>query len=82
MLPNIMGNGVVIMLREIDAPIRVFGQALAGLRTAYKISNRNSLARSPAMADRLIWLNSGCAGNAGLLWSGQVGSWRRSGTQS
>jgi methyl-accepting chemotaxis protein len=32
-----MGNGVVIMMREIDAPVRVFGKHWGGLRTAYKI---------------------------------------------
>ena len=32
-----MGNGVVIMMREIDAPIRVFGKHWGGFRTAYKI---------------------------------------------
>ncbi len=29
--PRDMGNGVVIMMREIDAPIRVFGQSLGRL---------------------------------------------------
>jgi methyl-accepting chemotaxis protein len=32
-----MGNGVVIMMREIDAPVRVFGEHWGGFRTAYKI---------------------------------------------
>jgi methyl-accepting chemotaxis protein len=32
-----MGNGVVIMMREIDAPIRLFGKHWGGFRTAYKI---------------------------------------------
>ena len=32
-----MGNGVVIMMREIDAPVRVFGKHWGGFRTAYKI---------------------------------------------
>jgi methyl-accepting chemotaxis protein len=32
-----MGNGVVVMMREIDAPIRVFGKHWGGFRTAYKI---------------------------------------------
>jgi methyl-accepting chemotaxis protein len=32
-----MGNGIVIMMREIDAPIRVFGKHWGGFRTAYKI---------------------------------------------
>ena len=31
-----MGNGVV-MMREIDAPVRVFGKHWGGFRTAYKI---------------------------------------------
>ena len=35
--PRDMGNGVVIMMREIDAPIRVFGKHWGALRTAYKI---------------------------------------------
>ena len=35
--PRDMGNGVVIMMREIDAPIRVFGKHWGGFRTAYKI---------------------------------------------
>jgi methyl-accepting chemotaxis protein len=35
--PRDMGNGVVIMMREIDAPVRVFGKHWGGLRTAYKI---------------------------------------------
>jgi methyl-accepting chemotaxis protein len=32
-----MGNGVIVMMREIDAPIRVFGKHWGGFRTAYKI---------------------------------------------
>jgi methyl-accepting chemotaxis protein len=32
-----MGNGVIIMMREIDAPLRVFGKHWGGLRTAYKM---------------------------------------------
>ncbi|TMJ02373.1 MAG: methyl-accepting chemotaxis protein [Alphaproteobacteria bacterium] len=32
-----MGNGVVVMMREIDAPVRVFGKHWGGFRTAYKI---------------------------------------------
>ncbi|MGB9367683.1 MAG: chemotaxis protein, partial [Xanthobacteraceae bacterium] len=32
-----MGNGVVIMMREIDAPVRVFGKHWGGFRTAYKL---------------------------------------------
>jgi methyl-accepting chemotaxis protein len=35
--PREMGNGVVIMMREIDAPVRVFGKHWGGFRTAYKI---------------------------------------------
>ena len=35
--PRDMGNGVIVMMREIDAPIRVFGQHWGGFRTAYKI---------------------------------------------
>ena len=35
--PRDMGSGVVIMMREIDAPIRVFGKHWGGFRTAYKI---------------------------------------------
>ena len=34
--PRDMGNGVIIMMREIDAPLRVFGQHWGGFRTAYK----------------------------------------------
>lgn len=32
-----MGNGVVVMMREIDAPVRVFGKHWGAFRTAYKI---------------------------------------------
>ena len=39
--PRDMGNGVVIMMREIDAPIRVFGKHWGGFRTAYKTLKRN-----------------------------------------
>jgi methyl-accepting chemotaxis protein len=35
--PRDMGNGVIIMMREIDAPIRVFGKHWGGFRTAYKL---------------------------------------------
>lgn len=35
--PRDMGNGVVIMMTEIDAPIRVFGKHWGGFRSAYKI---------------------------------------------
>jgi methyl-accepting chemotaxis protein len=35
--PRDMGNGVVVMMREIDAPIRVFGKHWGAFRTAYKI---------------------------------------------
>jgi methyl-accepting chemotaxis protein len=34
--PRDMGNGVTVMMREIDAPIRVFGRHWGGFRTAYK----------------------------------------------
>jgi methyl-accepting chemotaxis protein len=32
-----MGNGVTVVMREIDAPIRVFGKHWGGFRTAYKL---------------------------------------------
>jgi methyl-accepting chemotaxis protein len=32
-----MGNGVTVMTREIDAPIRVFGKHWGGFRTSYKL---------------------------------------------
>lgn len=35
--PRDMGNGVTIVMREIDAPIRVFGQHWGGFRSAYKL---------------------------------------------
>jgi methyl-accepting chemotaxis protein len=35
--PRDMGNGIVTMMREIDAPIRVFGKHWGGFRTAYKL---------------------------------------------
>jgi methyl-accepting chemotaxis protein len=35
--PRDMGNGVTIMMREIDIPIRVFGRHWGGFRTAYKL---------------------------------------------
>ncbi|MEJ0076086.1 MAG: methyl-accepting chemotaxis protein [Alphaproteobacteria bacterium] len=35
--PRDMGNGVIIMMREIDAPVRVFGKHWGGFRTAYKL---------------------------------------------
>jgi len=35
--PRDMGNGVTIMMREIDAPIRVRGKHWGGFRTAYKL---------------------------------------------
>ncbi len=35
--PRDMGTGVVIMMREIDAPVRLFGKHWGGFRTAYKI---------------------------------------------
>jgi methyl-accepting chemotaxis protein len=36
--PRDMGNGVIIMMREIDVPVRVFGKHWGGFRTAYKMS--------------------------------------------
>jgi methyl-accepting chemotaxis protein len=35
--PRDMGTGVIIMMREIDAPLRVFGKHWGGFRTAYKL---------------------------------------------
>jgi methyl-accepting chemotaxis protein len=35
--PRDMGNGVTIMMQEIDAPIRVFGKHWGGFRTAYTL---------------------------------------------
>jgi methyl-accepting chemotaxis protein len=35
--PRDMGNGVTIMMQEIDAPIRVHGKHWGGFRTAYKL---------------------------------------------
>lgn len=35
--PRDMGNGVIVVMREIDAPIRIFGKHWGGFRTAYKI---------------------------------------------
>jgi methyl-accepting chemotaxis protein len=34
--PRDMGNGVVIMMSEIDSPIRVFGKHWGGFRSAYR----------------------------------------------
>jgi methyl-accepting chemotaxis protein len=34
--PRDMGNGVTVMMSEVDAPIRVFGKHWGGFRTAYK----------------------------------------------
>ncbi|MDP2410542.1 MAG: methyl-accepting chemotaxis protein [Pseudolabrys sp.] len=34
--PRDMGNGIEILMREIDVPIRVFGRHWGGFRTAYK----------------------------------------------
>jgi len=34
--PRDMGNGVTVMVREIDAPVRVFGKHWGGFRTSYK----------------------------------------------
>ncbi len=35
--PRDMGGGVVVVMREIDSPIRVFGKHWGAFRTAYKI---------------------------------------------
>jgi methyl-accepting chemotaxis protein len=35
--PRDMGNGVTVVVREIDAPIRVFGKHWGGFRTAYTL---------------------------------------------
>jgi methyl-accepting chemotaxis protein len=35
--PRDMGNGVTIVMREIDAPIRVFGKHWGSFRSAYKL---------------------------------------------
>src|SRR5580704_13584331 len=35
--PREMGNGVTIMMREVDAPIRIFGKHWGGFRTAYRL---------------------------------------------
>lgn len=35
--PRDMGGGVIVVMREIDVPIRVFGKHWGGFRTAYKI---------------------------------------------
>jgi methyl-accepting chemotaxis protein len=35
--PRDMGAGVTVMMREIDAPIRVFGKHWGGFRSAYKL---------------------------------------------
>ena len=35
--PRDMGNGVTVVMREIDAPIRVFGKHWGGFRTAYTL---------------------------------------------
>lgn len=34
--PRDMGNGVIVLMQEIDVPIRVFGKHWGGFRTAYK----------------------------------------------
>jgi len=34
--PREMGNGVIVLMREIDVPIRVFGKHWGGFRAAYK----------------------------------------------
>jgi len=35
--PREMGNGLTVMMREIDAPIRVHGKHWGGFRTAYRL---------------------------------------------
>ena len=35
--PRDMGNGVIVMMKEIDAPIRVLGKHWGGFRMAYRI---------------------------------------------
>ena len=35
--PRDMGNGITIMMREVDAPIRVLGKHWGGFRSAYKL---------------------------------------------
>ncbi|HLL28949.1 MAG TPA: methyl-accepting chemotaxis protein [Xanthobacteraceae bacterium] len=35
--PRDMGNGVIIMMKEIDAPLRVLGKHWGGLRMAYQL---------------------------------------------
>ncbi len=35
--PRDMGDGVIVVMREIDVPVRVFGKHWGGFRTAYKI---------------------------------------------
>jgi methyl-accepting chemotaxis protein len=35
--PRDMGNGIIVMMREVDAPIRVFGEHWGGFRTAYRM---------------------------------------------
>jgi methyl-accepting chemotaxis protein len=35
--PRDMGNGITIMMQEIDAPIRVNGKHWGGFRTAYRL---------------------------------------------
>ena len=37
--PRDMGNGVIVMMREIDAPLRVFGRHWGGFRTAYRFED-------------------------------------------
>jgi methyl-accepting chemotaxis protein len=34
--PREMGNGVIVLMREIDVPVRVFGKHWGGFRAAYK----------------------------------------------
>ncbi|HEY8566432.1 MAG TPA: methyl-accepting chemotaxis protein [Beijerinckiaceae bacterium] len=35
--PRDMGGGQIVMMREVDAPIRLFGRHWGGLRTAYRL---------------------------------------------
>jgi methyl-accepting chemotaxis protein len=32
-----MGNGLTVMTREVDAPIRAFGKHWGGFRSSYKL---------------------------------------------
>jgi methyl-accepting chemotaxis protein len=35
--PRDMGDGVIVWMKEVDAPIRVMGKHWGGFRTAYKL---------------------------------------------